>query len=103
MAEKARKLKVSFRPHFKTHQSHEVGRWFRAEGVNSCTVSSVKMASYFAEDGWKDITVAFPLNVLEIKEVNRLGSGLFPECSFCFHRNSETNKQKADKQDWLFH
>ncbi len=74
IAEKARKQKVRFRPHFKTHQSHEVGKWFRAEGATACTVSSIKMASYFAEDGWKDITVAFPLNALEIKEINRLTS-----------------------------
>lgn len=72
MAEKARRNSVTLRPHFKTHQSHEVGRWFRDEGVASCTVSSVRMASYFAEDGWNDITVAFPLNFLEHGEINRL-------------------------------
>lgn len=74
MAEKARRNGVSLRPHFKTHQSHEVGRWFREEGVTACTVSSVRMASYFAEDGWSDITVAFPLNYLEGEEINRLAS-----------------------------
>ncbi len=74
MAEKARRSNVVFRPHFKTHQSHTVGRWFREEGVTACTVSSVRMASYFAEDGWKDITVAFPLNPLEVDEINRQAS-----------------------------
>lgn len=72
MSDKARRCGISFRPHFKTHQSHEVGRWFRDEGVTACTVSSVRMATYFAEDGWKDITVAFPLNFLEADEINRL-------------------------------
>lgn len=76
MAEKAKRNHVIFRPHFKTHQSHEVGRWFRQEGVTACTVSSVRMASYFAEDNWKDITVAFPLNYLEVDEINRLAEGI---------------------------
>lgn len=46
MIEKARKNNIIFRPHFKTHQSHEVGRWFRSFGVDKITVSSVKMAEY---------------------------------------------------------
>lgn len=71
-AEKARKAHVILRPHFKTHQSHMVGQWFRNEGIRCCTVSSIQMASYFAADGWDDITVAFPLNYLEVEEINRL-------------------------------
>lgn len=65
---------VKLRPHFKTHQSHEIARWFRALGVEACTVSSLKMAAYFAEDNWKDITVAFPVNPLEIDLINSLAS-----------------------------
>jgi D-serine deaminase-like pyridoxal phosphate-dependent protein len=76
MVEKAKRNIVTLRPHFKTHQSHTVGRWFREEGVTACTVSSIRMASYFAEDGWKDITVAFPLNYLEVDEINRLASSI---------------------------
>ncbi len=72
MAEKARKSGVTFRPHFKTHQSRAVGRWFRDEGVDKITVSSLRMASYFAGDGWKDITVAFPVNLREISLINGL-------------------------------
>jgi D-serine deaminase-like pyridoxal phosphate-dependent protein len=74
MVEKANRANVVLRPHFKTHQSHEVGRWFRALGITKCTVSSIRMASYFAADGWEDITVAFPTNVLEVAEINRLAS-----------------------------
>jgi len=29
MARKAKNLGLTFRPHFKTHQSVEVGEWFR--------------------------------------------------------------------------
>ncbi len=72
IVEKAKRAKVEFRPHFKTHQSHEIGRWYRALGVTKITVSSLTMAEYFAADGWSDITVAFPLNVHEIETINRL-------------------------------
>lgn len=74
MAEKARKSGARFRPHFKTHQSHMVGRWFREAGVTAITTSSLRMAEYFADDGWDDITVAFPVNVREIDRINTLAS-----------------------------
>jgi len=57
---KAEKLGLKFRPHFKTHQSIEIGRWFRDFGVKGITVSSVEMAKYFIQDDWDDITIAFP-------------------------------------------
>jgi len=72
MAEKARRSDVIFRPHFKSHQSVIIGGWFREEGVNAITVSSVGMASYFADAGWEDITIAFPVNLREMDEINRL-------------------------------
>lgn len=76
MVEKAKRNHVIFRPHFKTHQSHEIGRWFRDEGVDRITVSSLSMAEYFAEDGWDDITVAFPVNILEIDTINKLAASI---------------------------
>lgn len=76
MAEKARTAGVVFRPHFKTHASHEIGNWFREEGVDRITVSSLRMAQYFASDGWKDILVAFPVNILEIDLINTLASDI---------------------------
>ena len=72
MADKARRSSVRFRPHFKTHQSAQIGEWFREVGVDAITVSSVKMAEYFAGHGWSDITVAFPVNWREIEVINRL-------------------------------
>ena len=74
MAEKASSNNVKFRPHFKTHQSHEIGRWFRKMGVEAITVSSVSMAKYFALDGWCDITIAIPVNILELDEINTMAS-----------------------------
>ena len=60
--------KINIRPHFKTHQSLEVGRWFKKLGVQKITVSSVSMAKYFSDE-WDDITIAFPINILEIQDV----------------------------------
>lgn len=74
MATKARMTNVIFRPHFKTHQSDVVAQWFKDEGVKAITVSSAKMATYFAAAGWTDIFIAFPVNLLEIKAINRLAS-----------------------------
>lgn len=72
MVKKANKSKVRFRPHFKTHQSADIGEWFRKFDVKSIAVSSVDMAKYFAENGWTDITITFPVNVHEIDEMNDL-------------------------------
>ncbi len=72
MSDKAKKNNLIFRPHFKTHQSIEIGNWYREFGIDKITVSSLKMAEYFAEYGWNDITVAFPVNVLEIDRINFL-------------------------------
>ena len=74
MALKAKENNLRFRPHFKTHQSAKIGEWFRLFGVDAITVSSVRMAEYFAANGWKDITLAFPLNILEIENINRLAA-----------------------------
>ena len=73
MAAKARRNNVAFRPHVKTHQSLAVARWLKEEGVAKITVSSLKMAAYFAQE-WDDITVAFPTNILEIETINTLAS-----------------------------
>ena len=72
MSSKAEKAGVEFRPHFKTHQSKAIGKIFREFNVKGITVSSIKMAEYFLNDGWDDITIAFPANVLAIDSYNRL-------------------------------
>ncbi|WPP52648.1 alanine racemase [Catalinimonas niigatensis] len=72
MADKARQQGVALHPHFKTHQSQAIGEWFAEEGVKAITVSSLRMAAYFADDGWEEITVAFPVNVLRMKIIKDL-------------------------------
>lgn len=72
MASKAATHNLIFRPHVKTHQSAIIANYFKDFGVDKITVSSLKQAIYFADNGWKDITVAFPTNILEIDRINYL-------------------------------
>ncbi|MBE0645805.1 MAG: alanine racemase [Bacteroidetes bacterium] len=74
MRDRARAHGLHFRPHFKTHQSRRIGSWFRDEGVTSITVSSVGMARYFADDDWEDITIAFPVNLREVEDIDSLAA-----------------------------
>lgn len=74
MLAKAKNSNVVFRPHFKTHQSVEIGNVFKGKGVDKITVSSVSMAEYFAQNGWDDISIAFPVNLLEIETINKLAA-----------------------------
>ncbi|MFC1733854.1 alanine racemase [candidate division KSB1 bacterium] len=76
MASKAKINNVNFRPHFKTHQSAIIGHWFREYNVRAISVSSVNMARYFSDNGWHDITIAFPLNPLEINEINEIAKNI---------------------------
>jgi D-serine deaminase-like pyridoxal phosphate-dependent protein len=72
MVKKAADHRMAFRPHCKTHQSAEIGSWFRDFGVTGITVSSFRMAHYFARSGWKDILVAFPFHPGEVESINWL-------------------------------
>lgn len=72
MSEKILSQGIQFRPHFKTHQSAEIGEWFREIGIKKITVSSIAMAIYFADHGWDDIFIAFPVNILQIEEIIEL-------------------------------
>ncbi len=74
MAQKCRQNQLVFRPHFKTHQSGEIGEWFKEEGVEAITCSSFKMARYFAQLGWRDITVAISVNKHCIEDINALSA-----------------------------
>ena len=74
MLAKANANNIPLRPHFKTPQSQTIGRWIREMGVNQITVSSLRMAKYFADDEWNDITVAIPVNILKIDLINELAA-----------------------------
>lgn len=72
MQAKAKDANAVLRPHFKTHQLTEVGEWFRSEGINSITVSSVEMAKKFIDAGWQDVLIAFPFNIRQTDILNKI-------------------------------
>jgi len=72
MAEKAEANGLAFKPHMKTHQSAAIGQWIKNAGAQEITVSSIAMARYFAEAGWQQITIAFPVNIREAKAIDQL-------------------------------
>jgi D-serine deaminase-like pyridoxal phosphate-dependent protein len=74
--EKIKRQNITFRPHFKTDQSAAIGEWFRELGINQITVSSVEMAEYFANSGWNDILMAFPINLREINGIEKLAQSI---------------------------
>ncbi len=76
MKKRADEAGCVLRPHFKTHQSAEIGEWIREEGVEAITVSSLGMALYFADAGWKDILIAMPVNILLLDELKKLSERL---------------------------
>jgi D-serine deaminase-like pyridoxal phosphate-dependent protein len=90
MADKAERNGLLLRPHFKTHQSAEIGEWFRERGVHAITVSSVEMAEYFVDHDWRDITIAFPINLRQIRRINALSTrsaiGTLVESKEAVHR-----------------
>ncbi len=72
MQQKAVAQGATLRPHFKTHHSAQVATWFKAMGIQKAAVSSSKMAHYFAQHGWDDILLAFPLNLREASTIAAL-------------------------------
>ncbi len=74
---------IQLAPHVKTHQSLRIGRWCRKLGISAITVSSLEMAEQFADDGWQDITWAFPVNIRAIEKINQVAE----KCSLSLYIN----------------
>ncbi|RTE86523.1 MULTISPECIES: alanine racemase [Gammaproteobacteria] len=74
MKAKAEAAQVQLRPHFKTHQSTIIGKWFGTPETTPIAVSSLKMANEFASAGWRDIHIAIPVNPRELPALNNLAS-----------------------------
>jgi D-serine deaminase-like pyridoxal phosphate-dependent protein len=74
MADKASRNGKKLVPHWKTAQSHEIGRWAKDYGITEVTASSIKLAEYLCGQGWNNIHIAFPFNPLEIPRLNRLAA-----------------------------
>lgn len=93
MVLRAAENECDFRPHFKTHQSRTVGRWFRDAGISGITVSTPQMAQYFAEDGWDDITIAFPFHPSQLKSLQELEK----RCNLQLFVNSAEHLELLDR------
>lgn len=72
MAERAKRHGLALRPHFKTHQSQDIGKWFEAYGVEEISVTSLRMAREFAGFGWPKIIIAMPVNPRELSAIAAL-------------------------------
>lgn len=72
MADKAARSGVILRPHVKTHQSANIASWMNQGDASKITVSSVAMAEYFISHGFKNITIAVPINIHQLSTVNIL-------------------------------
>ncbi len=67
---------VLLRPHFKTHDNIEIGNLMKAMGIEKITVSSFEMAEKFANIGFSDITIAFPVNFNEFDSILKLAKSI---------------------------
>ena len=74
MADKAARNGKKLVPHWKTAQSHEIGNWAKEYGIKEVTASSIKLAEYLCGQGWDNIHIAFPFNILEIPRLNYLAA-----------------------------
>jgi D-serine deaminase-like pyridoxal phosphate-dependent protein len=76
MVQRAARGGVRLRPHFKTHQSAVVGHWFREQGIDTITVSSLDQGRYFAAHDWSNLTVAFPVNLRQLARIDALAAAV---------------------------
>lgn len=60
-AEDAQQRGLGLRPHAKTHKSPELGRLQLAHGATGITLATVGEAEVFAEAGFDDIFIAYPV------------------------------------------
>ncbi|MEL0011179.1 MAG: alanine racemase [Bacteroidota bacterium] len=64
---------TNLQPHAKTHQSRHVANWLRDYSIDSLTVSSMEMLSYFAKDQWNKLLLALPIHpgiLAQVKDWN---------------------------------
>lgn len=61
MAQRGRQAGFAVRPHVKTHKCVEIARMQVAEGAQGITVATVGEAEIFADAGFDDVFIAYPL------------------------------------------
>ncbi len=72
MAERARRLGVTLRPHAKTHKCLELGALQLEQGADGLTVATTVEAETFARAGVRDLTWAFPIDPGHIAHPRRI-------------------------------
>jgi D-serine deaminase-like pyridoxal phosphate-dependent protein len=84
MAGRAREAGVRLRPHVKTHKCPEIARLQRAAGAWGLSVAKVGEAEVFADAGFDDLFVAFPVvgedkgrRLLALADGARGGAGFY--------------------------
>ena len=68
MSDRAEQLGVALRPHIKTHKCIEIAELQRQRSIAGLTVSTLYEARVFAENGFTDLTWAFPLALSRLSE-----------------------------------
>src|SRR5262249_9447422 len=61
MAERARGAAIRLRPHAKTHKTADIARLQLAAGAAGLTVAKVGEAEAYADAGFRDLFVAYPV------------------------------------------
>jgi len=72
MGARAKKLGVALRPHVKTAKCAAVTKMATAGQAGGITVSTLKEAAYFFDNGFTDITYAVGIVPAKLAEINRL-------------------------------
>jgi D-serine deaminase-like pyridoxal phosphate-dependent protein len=72
MADRCARMGVALRPHIKTHKCLEIAERQRDLGARGITVSTLHEARVFAEQGFDDVTWAFPVQLTRLDEVREL-------------------------------
>ncbi len=72
MASRAKAAGAAFRPHFKTHQSAEIGEWFRSAGSRRSPSPPWIWRCILPGTGGADITIAFPANLRQQRDLAEL-------------------------------
>ena len=72
MQNSATKAGIRLRPHVKTHKSVTIGQWQLDAGAVGITVAKVGEAEVFANHGFTDIRIAYPVSPLNVSRVLEL-------------------------------
>lgn len=69
MQNSATKAGIRLRPHVKTHKSVTIAQWQLDAGAIGITVAKVGEAEVFANHGFTDIRIAYPVSTLNVSRV----------------------------------